>query len=400
MVEKLYYVDSYLDQFEAKVTKVVGEKIFLSRTAFYPGGGGQQNDIGEIDEAKVTVVGREQDDIYHTVPEGSFVTGQTVRGEIDWPHRYNLMKGHTAQHILFRAMQEQSPELTVRKVDITPEKKSLFFNGVMTWEMLRTALTRTNEIILSDLDVKAQIIKKDSPELENVRIKADRIKGEAVRVMRIGDFDSAACGGLHVARTSEIGGVTIEKLVSGGQASDWEVQFDLGFSGLIKTSQLSLTAISISNMLGCPYENIESTVRNLKEEAQDLTEKLEQACSRQLDSLIPEKIGDFQLYSAILTGSDRKTLNEYASKLIRKKGTIVMLADVSDTAYMLLGCNSKISLDCASLLSPGLEMIGGRGGGKKNFAMGGGSEISKLEEAFNSVKQTVTEKIASEFSCS
>ena len=400
MVEKLYYSDPYLKHFDAIVTNAKGDKIFLDGTAFYPGGGGQQNDLGAIEGKNVKEVGKDGEDIYHIVPESSFKAGQKVHCDLDWERRYDLMRGHTGQHILFRAMQEQNPDLGVGKVSINSDKKSLFFNGEMSWDMLRKALARANEIIASDLEVMIEEVSKDSPELERVRIKADRIEGDKVRIVRVADFDAAACGGVHVKRTGEIGGVAIIKMVSGRQSSDWDVQFDIGLKALQASSQLAVTAISVSNMLGCAPENVESTVKNLQASAEDLRERLKIASQKQLEDLQPEKVGGFIFYSAIVSGADRKTLNDFASKLIRQEGAVVLFCDITEGAYMLVGCNEKISLDCPSFLKTGLEMVKGKGGGKKNFAMGGGTDASRAEEAFKAIRQVITEKLASEFCCS
>lgn len=400
MVERLYYKDPYLKEFEASVVAVKGDKVFLDRTCFYPGGGGQQSDLGEIAGLRVTAVGKEGDDIYHVVPDGGLSPGQTVRCRIDWERRYELMRGHSGQHILFRAMQERNPDLAVAKVDIDIEKKSLFFNGEMSWEMMSKALARANEIISSDIEVRIQEVPRDSPELEKVRIKADRIVDDRVRIVRIGEFDAAACGGVHVRRTGEIGGLAIVRMVSGRQASDWELQFEIGFKALDKASQLALTTLSLSNMLVCPAENVEATVRNLRANAEALADKLKSISQKQLDSLAPEKIGSFSFYSLLLNGSDRKTLNDHAARLIRQDGAVVLFCDVSENAYILVGCNERLSLDCPALLKIGLEMLRGKGGGKKFFAQGGGSEVLKAEDAFKAVRQSIIEKLSSEYSCS
>jgi len=399
MVEKLYYLDAYLKEFEASITAIKKNKIFLDRTAFYPGGGGQQNDLGTIDGKTVTDVGKDGDEIFHTIGDHDFEIGRKVNCAINWERRYDLMKGHTGQHILFRSMQEQIPELTVGKVDINTEKKSLFFNGEISWDMLKKALQRANEIIASDIDVRIEEHKPDSKELEKVRIKTGKISGDIVRVIRIGDFDAAACGGVHVKSSGEIGGISIIKIVSGRQASDREIQFDIGMKGLMASSQLAITTISLSNILGCPPDNVEATVRNLRASVDDLTSRLKDVSQNQLESMQPEKIGEFDLYSAMFTGADRKTLNDFASKLIRQPGSVILFCDVSETAFLAVGCNEKISLDCPEFLRLGLDMLKGKGGGKKYFAIGGGQDTSRAEEAFNTVRQAIIDKLTSEFSC-
>ena len=399
MAEKLYYADPYLKHFDAVVTKVEGNKVFLDRTAFYPGGGGQACDLGSIDGKKVTEVGKEGEDIYHAVLDPSFKVHQKVHCDLDWQRRHELMRGHTGQHILFRSMQEQNPELAVGKVDITIDKKTLFFNGEMPWEKLKLAIARANEIIAADTEVIVQEVPKDSPLLGNVRMKAERIEGDKVRIVRIGDFDAAACGGVHVKCAGEIGGIAAVRLVSGRQASDLSVQFEIGYKAIQAASVLAVSTLSISEALGCAPENVEPTVRNLKAENESLSERLKASSKDALGSLEPEKIGGFSLYSSTLQGADRKTMTDVASKLIRQEGAIVLLCDVSDNAFMIVACNEKIAVDCPSLLNKGLGKMKGRGGGKKNFAQGGGSDKQYAPEAFKLVKDSLLEMISSQLGC-
>ena len=399
MVEKLYYTDPYLKEFDAIIVSIKGDRIFLDRTAFYPGGGGQAADLGTIDGKSVTEVGKDGEEIFHVTPGASLDKGQKVKCVLDWDRRYELMRGHSGQHILFRAMQELSPEIGVGKVDIGIDKKVLLFNGVMSWDGLRKALARANEIISSDSEVLIQEVPKDSPDLADVRIKADRIAGDKVRIIRIGDFDAAACGGVHVRRTGEIGGLSIVKMVSGRQASDWSVQFEVGFKALQSASDLAISTLSIADVLGCAISNVGPTVSNLKDNVESLSEKLRTASQSQLEALQPEKVCNFSVFSAILSGADRKTMNDVSSKLIRQDGVVILLCDVSDNAFMLVACNEKIRLDCPALLKKGLDMMNGRGGGKKNFAQGGGTDKAKAELAFKAVRQSIRDVITSEFSC-
>lgn len=399
MVEKLYYINPYLKQFDATIVRIDDDRIFLDRTAFYPGGGGQANDLGTIDGRKLTDVGKDGEEIYHTLPGAPFKVGQKVHCDLDWDRRYDLMRGHSGQHILFRAMQEQNPELTVSKVDIGAEKKVLFFNGEMSWSMIRRALARANQVIAADMGVAIEEVSRDSPLLKDVRVKVDRIAGEKVRIVRVGDFDAAACGGVHVKTAGEIGGLAIVKLVSGRQASDWNVQFDIGINALQSSSELAISMLSIADMLGCAPDNVEPTVSNLKATAAALQEKLRAASQKQLEALQPEKVQDYSLYSEMLSGADRKTMNDISSKLIRQEGAIILLCDVSENSYMLVACNEKIALDCPALLNKGMDKLKGRGGGKKNFAQGGGIEIARAEEAFRLVRQSILDIIVSEFSC-
>lgn len=399
MVVKLYYEDPYLSRFGASVASVDGNKVYLDRTAFYPGGGGQQADTGSIGGKPVVEVDIDGDEIYHLVQDTQFKPGQKLQCELDWPRRYDLMKGHTGQHILFRSLQEQNPDLSVAKIDITPSRKSLFVNGEFTWNDVRKAVARANKVIFEDKTVNIRNVPLDSEELGTVRVKFERLKGDTARIVSIGDFDAAACGGVHVSKTSEIGGVAITRMVSGRQTSDWEIQFAIGPDAVTNASILSVTALSVAELLGTSIENVELTIANLKESSQQLSEQLRSMVAAAVEKLEPETIGSFSIYSKMIHGADRKILTEAASKLIGKEGAAVVLCDISDGGYLIVGCNEKLSIDCRELLKIGIDLLGGRGGGKRHFAMGGSPDGSRGEEAFCAVLEAMKELLTKQHTC-
>ena len=107
----LYQSDPSCREFESRVSEIRGEWVVLDRTAFYPGGGGQEPDRGTLSGAAVTEVKKDNGNVLHRVPGHSFSVGDTVKGEIDWARRYDLMRGHTAEHLLFSCLSRVSPEL-------------------------------------------------------------------------------------------------------------------------------------------------------------------------------------------------------------------------------------------------------------------------------------------------
>src|SRR3954452_6764419 len=98
----LYLRDAYLTRFTAAVTAVDGQRVALDRTAFYPTGGGQPFDTGRLGDARVVEVRKDGDQVWHTMAEGSSrpAVGDEVDGEIDWERRHQLMRTHTALHVL------------------------------------------------------------------------------------------------------------------------------------------------------------------------------------------------------------------------------------------------------------------------------------------------------------
>ena len=212
MTRLLYESDPYMARFDATVEKVEGDWVVLDRTTFFPGGGGQDSDIGWIDDLEVMEV-KEQGDIWHRVPDHSFSVGQRVEAEIDWERRHDLMRGHTGEHLLFSTMSKINPELELVKIAITPKKKAFIVRGEMSWALLALAQSEANAAIASQLPISEMWVSKDSPVIKEIRVKVERIHGEKVRIINIGDIDKAACAGVHIQNTRELKALLITKMV-------------------------------------------------------------------------------------------------------------------------------------------------------------------------------------------
>ena len=227
MTRLLYESDPYLARFDATVEKVNGDWVALDRTAFFPGGGGQDTDAGWIGDLEVVEV-KEQGEIWHRVPEHAFEVGERVEAEIDWERRHDLMRGHTGEHLLFSTLSKINPELELVKIAITPQKKSFIVRGEMNWALLAVAQSEANEAIAAQLPISEMWVSKDSPIVQEIRVKVDRIHGDKVRIINIGDIDKAACAGVHVQNTRELKALLITKLSSARPAGDYEVEFQTG----------------------------------------------------------------------------------------------------------------------------------------------------------------------------
>ena len=147
MTDELFKDDSYVSEFEAEVTAVKGDWIALGGTAFYPGGGGQVCDTGMIGGFKVTEVKYEGTEIVHKVPGHKLNVGDKIWCSVDWDRRYDLMKGHTAEHLLFNSLHRQDPELSIVKIFISPESKYVIVNKDIPWEKISEALRFANTVI-------------------------------------------------------------------------------------------------------------------------------------------------------------------------------------------------------------------------------------------------------------
>lgn len=230
----LYQTDSYVREFEARVVAVdpAGPRVALDRTAFYPGGGGQPNDVGSLRlrvfqaaetpevEVPVTAVKKEGDLVWHTL--GGIVPqeGAAVTGVIDWQRRYKLMQTHSALHVLCGVVFRDYGAL-VTGGNMDPGQGRMDFEfATMRGELVAEIEARCNEEIRAARDVRVRILPREEafqiPDLIRTKINLLPEGIREVRTVEIVGLDLQADGGTHVANTREIGKIRVSDYKSKG----------------------------------------------------------------------------------------------------------------------------------------------------------------------------------------
>jgi len=213
---RILYYDNYLDlEFKAKVLKVVeGRYVVLDETSFYPTSGGQMYDTGTLNGRKVVDVFKQDRVVVHDVKSPDFKRGDTVTGSIDEGRRRQLAQHHTATHIVNGAAREilgnhiwqAGAEKTLEKarLDITHYES-------LSDDRLGEIERRANEIVGEDIPVESSLLSRDVAEAQyGFRLyQGGAVPGREIRVVRIDDIDTEACGGTHLKRTGEAGLIKI-----------------------------------------------------------------------------------------------------------------------------------------------------------------------------------------------
>ncbi|MBN1328810.1 MAG: alanyl-tRNA editing protein [Candidatus Heimdallarchaeota archaeon] len=229
MTQLLYLLDSYMKEFEAKIVDVSpdGLDIYLDKTTFYPGGGGQLNDIGKLiingKEFDVQKVGYNSDrEVFHRLNESIKVeTSSSVLGLIDWPRRYMLMRYHTALHILCGLIwKEFGAVVTGGNIDI--DKARMDFNlEDFSKESVEYIEKRVNEEVIASREVIIHILSRVEafkiPDLIRTKINLLPPQIKEVRTVEISGLDLQADGGTHVKNTREVGKVQIIETINKGK---------------------------------------------------------------------------------------------------------------------------------------------------------------------------------------
>jgi len=192
---RIYNGDAYVHEFQATVMSVAGREVILDATAFYPSGGGQVCDNGEIEHVRVLSVKKTDGDIVHEMEmDPGFALGQRVSCIVDWTRRYRIMRLHSAAHLVFYAMQDifGAKPASSGLVDDQKDRNDYLFDTAIDREKLKSVEDQVNAII-----------SKGYP----VRIWQE---GET-KFWKIEPYPVMKCAGTHVRNTSEIGPVRVER---------------------------------------------------------------------------------------------------------------------------------------------------------------------------------------------
>ena len=228
MTDSLYQTDSYLRQFDATVVDANPDArtVALDRSAFYPGGGGQPNDLGVIVcdgvELPVVKVKRAGGQIWHTLAEPGLLpaVGQTVTGRLDWERRYALMRTHTALHILCGVVwRDYGAQVTGGNMEPLSGRMDFEFETLRA-ELVDEIEARCNVEVAAARDVRVNILPREEafqiPDLIRTKINLLPAGISEVRTVEIVGLDLQADGGTHVANTREVGRIHVTDYKSKG----------------------------------------------------------------------------------------------------------------------------------------------------------------------------------------
>ncbi len=224
MTQLLYLHDSYAREFEATTTAVEGQRVTLDRTAFYAGGGGQPIDQGFLrwqgGTAQVVDIHKDGDAVWHTVDGDAPPVGDAIRGVVDWDRRFNIMRHHSALHVLVGVVYKSFNALVTGGA-IYPDRARMDFSlEDLNRERISAIEAEANRVIQEHRRILVRFLSREEFDRSDlVRLAKNLIPAEIreVRVIEIEGFDAQADGGTHVGNTSEIGTLRVTKTENKGK---------------------------------------------------------------------------------------------------------------------------------------------------------------------------------------
>ena len=387
--------------------------VVLEKTPFYAESGGQVGDQGTIrsGDAQFAVTDtRKQggDIILHVgkVEQGALAVGAGASANVDGDRRNAIALNHSATHLLHAALRQVLGEHVAQKGSlVTPERLRFDFSHFepISAAQLRDIERLVNRQIRANNAVSAQVMPKD----EAVKLGAMALFGEKygaeVRVLRIGEFSTELCVGIHAERAGDIGfckivsetgvaaGVRRIEAVTGAGAVEWVEHSE----NLIQT--LAERVKSGRDGLDDKVQQVLDRSRQLEKELEKLKSKLASAAGSDLASQAVE-IGGLKLLVARLDEADPKSLRDLVDQLKNKLGSsAILLAAVKDGKVSLTAGVSQDQtgrLKAGDLVNLVALQVGGKGGGRPDLAQAGGNDPTHLDKALGDVPDWVRQKLA------
>jgi alanyl-tRNA synthetase len=407
MTERLYYENSFIYDFDAKVVEIIPPSgnesrtaLVLDRTAFYPTSGGQVFDTGLLGfdgrQARVVEVAEVDDgSIRHYVdalPE--LKPGTVVHGSVDAERRRDHMQQHSGQHVLSAAFVRLFNMATLSfhmgddycSIDLDTNKISP--------EQMQAAERLVNEVILEDRAVEIRFVShQDARELE-LR-KMPPAQREHLRLISIDDFDLSACGGTHVRRTGQIGCILLRKTEKVKQGM--RVEFVCG-QRAVRTARRDYTTLAeCAGLFSSHIWDVPQQIRKSQEEAKAarrqrehlLEEVAEQHAARMVSETEP--VSGRKVFLRTFADRDLAYIKLLAQKATRIEPNVIALLGTTFQPAVVTAASQGQALDLGALLKEALSKHGGRGGGSKDMAQGGVPSAEAVERVLTEISHKVRE---------
>jgi alanyl-tRNA synthetase len=383
--ERLYYTDCYLREFEARVLRSEhapnGFKVYLDRTAFYPASGGQPTDSGTIAGIQVLEAVDEGDEIAHILRQAP--EAESVHGKIDWARRFDHMQQHTGQHILSAAFERIGEYKTV-SFHLGEESSSIDLDSDrLGARQLEEAEEAANQVVFENRVVRISF--QPAGEASRLELRKPTSREGEVRLVEVEGFDLSACGGTHVNRTGAVGlilvrkvermkGLTRVEFMCGGRAHR---QARRDFRVLSEAARLFSAALdTVPELIAKQSQELREGIRGREK----LLERLAEYQARELWQAAPV-IDGRRVVRQVFLAEESAQAKMLAHALAKLPLAVALLGVKGKPTTLFFAQTSGGPSEMGTILKQTVTKFGGKGGGGRDFAQGGGLEESRLEEA-------------------
>ena len=398
----LFYKDFYQEEFEAEVLGMVekdGDKcLIFDKTVFYPEGGGQPSDIGEVsidgNSFKMHYAEKVDNVVLHHV-DGDVsddVVGKKVEGKLDWDRRITLARHHTGTHLVIAAARKvlgqhiwqagSQNDLTRARIDLSHYKR-------ITQDELNEIEKLANEYVMANIDLDIQFHTRDeAQELYGfVLYQGGIVPGKMIRVVKVPGVDVQACAGTHVLRTGVVGPIKINK-TERVQDGVERIDFSAGLAAIDSMQHDSELLRESSGIFKVENDQLPKTCDRFfsewKSQKNEIDRLKSEIASLKMNSLADEydEINGLKVVHQLID-SDFKELQKMATDFTDNGKADVVVMGNSDGK--IVGAASQAAIDSGikinEIIKTAAGVLGGGGGGRLTLAQGAGKNADKMDEA-------------------
>jgi alanyl-tRNA synthetase len=385
--------------------------IVLDHTPFYAESGGQVGDRGELRSASSRVAVDDtfkiQADVFGhqgQILEGSVAVGDVLNARVNAEYRDKTVRNHSATHLLHKALREVLGAHVQQKGSLVNAERTRFdfaHTGPLSDAELARIEALVNAEVLANAQAQAQVMALDDAQKSGAMMLFGEKYGETVRVLSIGS-SKELCGGTHVQRTGDIG---LFKVVAetGVAAGIRRIEAVTGDNALAYLQSLERTVGGVAAALKAAPSELAQRIGGLQEQLRALEKEVAalkgKLASSQGDELVAQavEVSGLKVLAATLDGADAATLRSTLDQLKNKlKTAAIVLATVDGGKVQLAAgvtADSVGRVKAGELVNFVASQVGGKGGGKPDMAMAGGTEPAKLPAALASVAQWVEQRL-------
>ncbi len=401
----------YVDGTSVKSAKSGDDAVIvLDHTPFYAESGGQVGDTGELRNATARFLVEDTIKVqaavfghHGRVVEGTIAVGDALSAKVDAEKRAKTVRNHSATHLMHKALREVLGEHVQQKGSLVNAERTRFdfaHNAPLTDAQIAKVEAIVNAEILANADTQARVLPMEEAQKLGAMMLFGEKYGDEVRVLDIGT-SRELCGGTHVHRTGDIG--LFKVVAEGGVAAGVRrIEAITGDNALAYVQSLEGTMQQLAGALKSAPAEVPARLTQLLEQVRSLERELAslkgRLASSQGDELLAKAVDvkGLKVLAAMLDGADAKTLRDTLDKLKDKlKSAAIVLASVDGGKVQLAAgvTNDRIAkVKAGELVNFVAQQVGGKGGGKPDLAMAGGTDPSKLAAALASVEGWVAER--------
>ena len=403
MTDRLYYHDSFLYDFDARVVESLPREgrhaIVLDRTAFYPTSGGQVHDLGVLTAdgkqiAIIEVADEEDGRILHFTAQ-ELPVGMQIHGSVDAARRRDHVQQHSGQHVLSAAfirlfnMPTVSFHMGQESCTIDLETTGLSTTQAQKAELL------ANEVIAEDRPVGIRFVPLEEARQLGLRKLPPRQTGD-LRLIDIADFDLTACGGTHVRATGQIGSILVRKIEKVKQGV--RVEFVCGLRAVSTArrdcSTLTEAAALYSSHIHDVPEQVRKSLAESKAAGKAQHKLLEDLAELYAERLLAQTAGSPQVITQFFPDRDALFIKLLAQKLTAGKSSVVALLGSGEGQPTLVFAQTPgQKSNMGQLMKDAMAQLGGRGGGSADMAQGGlaagAGNMADVERALHVIAATL-----------